>query len=150
MAGPHNQAGAEAHTLFKGIRGRRCPVTGSWTSLRRSAPDSANPIAYPRNVTAFITRIASAFALIAALTWIVFPAVVFASTSANHVERDACPCCDGAAALGTIIACPGCQAAAPADIGLSIPYRTFSAVWLGVPGATFAGIDPVPAEPPPR
>ncbi len=113
-------------------------------------PDSANPIAYPRNVTAFAARIVSAFALVAALTWIVFPAVVFASTSTSHVEGDACPCCDGAAALGTIIACPGCQAAAPADIGVSTPYRTFSAVWLGAPGATFAGIDPVPAEPPPR
>lgn len=101
-------------------------------------------------MTAFAARIVSVFALVAALTWIVFPAVVFASTSASHVEGDACPCCDGAATLGTIMACPGCQTAAPADIGLSIPYRSFSAVRLGAPDATFAGIDPVPAEPPPR
>lgn len=101
-------------------------------------------------MTAFATRILSVFALVAALTWIVFPAVVFASTSASHVQGDACPCCDGAAALGTIIACPGCQAAAPADIGLSIPCRSFSAVWIAAPGARVTGIDPVPADPPPR
>lgn len=150
MVGRHKKTGVEVHPLRKGIRRARATGNGIVDVPQAIGPDSVNPIAYPRNVTAFATRIVSAFALVAALTWIVFPAVVFASTSANHVERDACPCCDGAATLGTIIACPGCQAATPEDIGLSIPVRNFSAVWVGASSATFAGIDPVPAEPPPR
>lgn len=101
-------------------------------------------------MTIFFSRIVAAFVLFATLAWIALPAAVFASPRAAHVEGDACPCCDGPAIVGPIMACAGCQAATPADDGLPIPYRTFSPVWTETISTRAAGIDPAPAEPPPR
>lgn len=112
--------------------------------------DRSGPIAYRRSVSAFFSRIVPAFVLFAALAWIVLPAAVFASPRAAHVEGEACPCCDGPATVGPIVACPGCQAATPVDGGLPISCRTFTAAWIETSDVYVTGLDPAPAEPPPR
>lgn len=115
-----------------------------------TGPDSIGSTDYPRSVIVFFSRIVRAFALVAALAWFALPAAVFASPSMSHVEGEACPCCDGLATVGPIMACPGCQAATPADGGPPLPHRTFSSIWIETVSASVAGIDPAPAEPPPR
>lgn len=113
-------------------------------------PDSSGTIAYPRSVSAFFSRIVPAFVLFAALAWIVLPTAVFASPRAAPVEGEACPCCDGLATVGPIMACPGCQAATSADGSLQNPDPTFSMAWIETRGAHVTVLDPAPAEPPPR
>jgi len=99
---------------------------------------------------AILSRILSSIVLFAALAWIVVPVAVFAAPKASHVEGEACPCCDGPATVGPIMACPGCLFAAPADSGLRVPCRTSSTAWNDPITASVTGIDTVPAEPPPR
>jgi hypothetical protein len=99
---------------------------------------------------AILSRILSCIVLFAALAWIVVPVAGFAAPKASHVQGEACPCCDGPATAGPIMACPGCLVAAPADGGLRLPCRTFSAAWNDPIAASVSGIDTVPAEPPPR
>ena len=105
---------------------------------------------YALRVISFATRIVSALAVVAALVWMAVPGVVMASANLAHVEGEACPCCDGQAALGAIVACPGCQAGTQAGNTLSIPFRTVTAAWLSDAADAVTGIDLRPAEPPPR
>lgn len=99
---------------------------------------------------AHVSRIVSVFVLFAALAWIVQSVAVFAAPAVNLAEGEACPCCDGLAPAGPIMACPGCQAATPAEGGLPGPARPVSLAWTVTIVASVAGIDPAPAEPPPR
>ena len=96
------------------------------------------------------TRVLSTLALVAAVLWVAFPAVVVASASPAHVEGEPCPCCEGQAALGAVIACPACQVGTPEETALPIPRLAVTTAWLGVTTASVTGIDPAPAEPPPR
>jgi len=99
---------------------------------------------------AHVSRIFSAFVLFAVLAWIVLPVAVFAAPMANAAEGEACPCCDGLGPAGPIMACPGCQAATPAEGGVPGPARPVSFAWTEAIAARVAGFDPAPAEPPPR
>jgi hypothetical protein len=99
---------------------------------------------------AILSRIVSAFVLFAAIAWIVLPVAAFAAPKASYAGGEVCPCCDGPATVGPIMACPGCQAATPADDGLPDRDRTFSLAWTETITAGVVGIDPAPAEPPPR
>lgn len=113
-------------------------------------PCGPSGIAYRWNLMAHVCRIFSAFVLFAAFAWIVLPVAVFAAPAASQAEGEACPCCDGLASVGPIMACPGCQAATPAAGGLPGPARLVSLAWTVTIAARVAGIDPAPAEPPPR
>ena len=108
------------------------------------------PGAYPRNVMALLSRIISVIVLFAAFAWIALPVAAYASPKVSHGEGETCPCCDAPAALGPIMACPSCQVAAPVNSGLPGPDWTFSLAWTETDTASVTGIDPAPAEPPPR
>jgi len=95
-------------------------------------------------------RLLSTLALVAAVLWAAFPAVVVASVTPAHTESEPCPCCEGKAALGGVIACPGCQVGTPVEAALPVPALAVTKAWLGTLTAFAAGIDPHPAEPPPR
>ena len=86
----------------------------------------------------------------AAVLWVAFPAVVVAAVSPAHSEGDPCPCCDGQAALGAVVACASCQAGTLAGIALPIRESVVTEAWRGTMTASAMGIDPAPAEPPPR
>lgn len=96
-----------------------------------------------------LARLTSCLALIATMLWVAVPAVVVAAASPAQVEGEACPCCDGLAALTSAVACPGCQAA-PSGAALPIRHSVVTAAWLGGVDITGTGIEPMPAEPPPR
>jgi hypothetical protein len=101
-------------------------------------------------VIAFVARIVSILALVAATLWVALPAAVVASANAAHAESGDCPCCEGQATAASIVACPSCPASTPADGALPLRYITVTAAWLALPATSAAGIDPAPAEPPPR
>jgi hypothetical protein len=101
-------------------------------------------------VIKFVPRILSCLALLAAMLWVALPAVVVAAAPPAQVEGEACPCCAGKAALGGILACPGCQAGIAAESGLAAPPTFTNSAWLACPSTTGTGIEPSPAEPPPR
>ncbi|TAJ84670.1 hypothetical protein [Reyranella sp.] len=101
-------------------------------------------------VIAFVTRIVSMLALVAAVLWVALPAAVVASANAAHAEGEACPCCEGQATPASIVACPSCPASTPDDGALPLRYMTVTAAWLGLSATSATGIDPAPAEPPPR
>jgi hypothetical protein len=98
----------------------------------------------------FATRILSTLAVVAAMLWVAFPAIVVAAANPAHAEGEPCPCCDGQAALGAVVACPGCQVGTPAETALPVAALTVTTAWLGVMSTSATGIDPAPAEPPPR
>jgi len=95
-------------------------------------------------------RFLSCLALLAAMLWVALPAVVVAAAAPVQTEGEACPCCDGKAALGAILACPGCQAGIAAESGLAALPTITTVAWLTFPSTTGTGIEPSPAEPPPR
>ena len=95
------------------------------------------------------TRILSRLALIAAMLWIALPAIVVAANPAQ-IDGEACPCCEGKAALGAIFACPGCQAGIATESGGAAPQTVTTAAWLVCLSTTGTGVEPTPAEPPPR
>ena len=99
---------------------------------------------------AIFSRFALAIVLFTAVVWIILPLAVIAAPQAGHVEGKACPCCDGPAMIGPINACPGCQAATPADDGLQLHPATSSYAWTETAALRFTGIDSGPPEPPPR
>lgn len=99
---------------------------------------------------AIVFRFSRVFLLFAALIWIVLPVAVIAAPQARQVEGEACPCCDGPATIGPIMACPGCQAATPADNGLPLHRFKSSFAWTETVVVRVTGVDPAPAEPPPR
>jgi hypothetical protein len=101
-------------------------------------------------VITLATRILSTLALVAAMLWVAFPAVVVGAANLAHTEGEPCPCCDGQAALGGVIACAGCQVGTPAETALPTSQLTVTIAWLGVMTTSATGIDPAPAEPPPR
>jgi hypothetical protein len=125
-------------------------VTQSWPFLDREGPDRASRSPYPCRVITLATRILSTLALVAAMLWVAFPSVVVAAANPAHMEGEPCPCCDGQAALGGIIACPACQVGTPAATVPPIAPLTVTIAWLGVVTGSVTGIDPAPAEPPPR
>lgn len=119
-------------------------------SLDYNGPDRASRHSYPYGVITLAKRILSTLALVAAALWVAFPAVVVAAANPAHVEGEPCPCCDGQATLGSVIACPGCQVGTPAEAALPIPPFAVTTAWLGMAIVSATGIDPAPAEPPPR
>jgi hypothetical protein len=101
-------------------------------------------------VITLATRLLSTLALVAAMLWAAFPAVVVAAANPAHTAGEPCPCCDGQAALGGVIACPGCQVGTPTQTALPIAQLPVTVAWLGMITTSATGIDPAPAEPPPR
>ena len=77
------------------------------------------------------SRIMSTLALVAAVLWVAFPAVVVASVNPAHVAGEPCPCCEGQAALGGVISCPGCQVGTPAETALPVAKLAVTTAWLG-------------------
>ncbi len=112
-------------------------------------PDSAAGSAYRAGVINTATRLLRCVALLAALAWVAFPVAVVAAASMSEMQGEPCPCCDGKAATGAVIACSGCQAGMP-SIAASTPPAIVAIAWIALPGIRFTGIDPTPAEPPPR
>jgi len=98
-------------------------------------------------VITLATRILSTLALVATVLWVAFPAIVVAAANPAH---EPCSCCEGQAALGGVIACPACQVGTPAETALPVAALAVTVAWLGVMTASATGIDPAPAEPPPR
>jgi hypothetical protein len=96
------------------------------------------------------TRFLSRLALLAAMLWVTLPAVIVAAAAPTQIEGDACPCCEGKAALGAILACAACQAGIAGEGTLAAPQTFISAAWLIGPATTGTGVEPSPAEPPPR
>jgi len=98
-------------------------------------------------VIALANRILSTLALMAAVLWVAFPAVVVAAANPAH---EPCSCCEGQAALGGVIACPACQVGTAAETALPVAILAVTPSWPGVIDTSATGIDPIPAEPPPR
>ena len=119
-------------------------------SLDHDRPDRASRHSYPCRMITLAARMLSALALVAAALWVAFPAVVVASANPAHVEGEPCPCCDGQAALGGVVACPACQVGTPTEAAFPIPTLIVTTAWLGATADSANGIDPAPAEPPPR
>jgi hypothetical protein len=92
----------------------------------------------------------STLALVAAGFWVVLPAAVALSANAAQSESEPCSCCHDQPALGGIVACPGCQVGAIAESALPVSPVTYAAAWFDVLSVRTSGIDPAPAEPPPR
>jgi hypothetical protein len=101
-------------------------------------------------VIALVTRIAATLALLAAGFWVVLPVVAVASTTSAHAESTPCSCCEEKAALGGIVACPSCQVGVPAVSAPPARHAIVTAAWLNGAATLVPGIDPAPAEPPPR
>jgi hypothetical protein len=101
-------------------------------------------------VIALVTRIAATLALLAAGFWVALPVVVVASTTSAHAESTPCACCEEQAALGGIIACVSCQVGVPAESAPPVRHAAVTAAWLNGATTLAPGIDPAPAEPPPR
>jgi len=102
-------------------------------------------------VIVFVARVVSTVALAVAVLWVALPAIVVASASAAHAQGDDCPCCEVQAATAGIVACPSCPAGTPDDGALPLRYIAGVAAWLVLsPALSATGIDPAPAEPPPR
>lgn len=102
------------------------------------------------SVISVLARIVSTVALVAAVLWIASPALVLASANAAQAEAGDCPCCEAQIAATGIVACPSCPAGTPDEGALPLRYSTAAAAWLAMSPASVAGIDPAPAEPPPR
>lgn len=102
------------------------------------------------SVIAVLARIVSTVALVAAVLWIALPALVVASANAAQAEGGDCPCCEAQAAATGIVACPSCPAGTPDEGALPLRCTTVAAAWFALSPASVAGIDPAPAEPPPR
>lgn len=102
------------------------------------------------SVISVLARIVSTVALVAAVLWIALPAIVVASASAAHAESGDCPCCEAQATAASIVSCPSCSAGTPEGGGLPLRYMTVTAAWLATPATSATGLDPAPAEPPPR
>jgi len=101
-------------------------------------------------VIKILTRVLSCLALLAAVSWVALPAIVVAAAPAAQTAGEACPCCDGKAAFGAILACPGCQAGIAAEGVRAAPQMFTNTAWLIGPSTTGSGVEPTPAEPPPR
>jgi hypothetical protein len=91
----------------------------------------------------------SMLALVATVLWVAFP-VVMASANAAHSNGETCSCCEEQAALGGVIACPGCQVETPAETVLPIAELAVTTAWLGTMTASATAIDLASPEPPPR
>lgn len=93
-----------------------------------------------------LVRLVSCLALLSAFQWSTVPAGAVASAA----QDTSCPCCDGKAAVGAILACPGCQPAAPAGIAAPSPRPVILSRWAVPVAAELSGLPAAPAEPPPR
>lgn len=89
-------------------------------------------------------------ALVAAGFWLAVPAAVVAAATPAHTENVPCSCCEGQAALGGAVACPSCQVGVPAGNEMPVRHASVTAAWPGSAAMGADGIDPAPAEPPPR
>lgn len=101
-------------------------------------------------MVAFVTRFVATLALLAAAFWVTLPAVVVASATPAHAENAPCSCCEGQAALGGGVACVSCQVGVPAEGMLPCRHAIVTAAWSNYVVMGTTGLNPAPAEPPPR
>lgn len=101
-------------------------------------------------VISFVTRLAAILALLTAGFWVALPVVIVASTMPAHAESAPCACCEEQQALNSVIACVSCQIGVSAESALPVRHDVITAAWRGGPTTLASGIDPAPAEPPPR
>jgi uncharacterized paraquat-inducible protein A len=96
-----------------------------------------------------VARLLAVFGVLSALLWAAMPAVALAGATARSAMAEDCGCCETAMLAGGMV-CPGCQSGLHAERETSAAPSVTAMAWLLTPAASFAGIDPVPVEPPPR
>ncbi len=96
-----------------------------------------------------VARLLSILALVATVLWAAFPAVVVAAANPAAGQAEPCSCCDHAA-LASVVACPGCQVGELPGRPLEVRPVGVATPWLAAAPAAATGVDPAPAEPPPR
>lgn len=118
-------------------------------SMAATADTEAGP-QYAQQVFAFFTRFLATLAFVAAGLWVVLPAVVGTTATPAHAEGVPCSCCDEQSAIGGGVACPGCQVGVPTGSAWPPSHLVVTAAWSVHVATQTTGVDPVPAEPPPR
>ena len=94
------------------------------------------------------SRLMACLGLVSTLLWVAAPAVA-AAWPTSH-KSDSCACCDMADAVVDGIGCPGCQAAPAEQAAAPASWLVASFAWSSRAPAVFDGIEPQPADPPPR
>lgn len=125
-----------------------------------ATPDTDAGPQYAQQVFAFSTRFLAILAFVAAGLWVVLPAVVVTMATPTptpthththtHTESVPCSCCDEQPAIGGGVACPGCQVGVPTGSVWPPSRLVVTAAWSVHVAPETTGVDPVPAEPPPR
>jgi hypothetical protein len=95
-------------------------------------------------------RLLAILALVATALWAAFPGVVVAAVNPASGQEEPCPCCDDRAALAGVVACPACQVGTLPGRSPAVATVAVTTPWLAIAPAPVLGIDPAPAEPPPR
>lgn len=113
-------------------------------------PDRKAGPRYPRDVFGFFKRSLAILAFVAAALWVVLPAVVMTTVTPAHAEGVPCSCCDEQPAIGGGVACPGCQVGVPTGSVRLSRNMVATAAWSVHVASETTGLDPLPAEPPPR
>lgn len=113
-----------------------------------ATPDTDAGPQYAQQVFAFSTRFLATLAFVAAGLWVVLPVVTMATPA--HAESVPCSCCDEQPAIGGGVACPGCQVGVPTGSVWPPSRLVVTAAWSVHVAPETTGVDPVPAEPPPR
>lgn len=115
-----------------------------------ATPDKGAEPQYAQHVLGYFTRIFATLAFVAAGLWVALPAVVVTTVTPAHAEGVPCSCCDEQPAMGGGIACPGCQVGVPTGSAWPPSHLVVTAAWSVRVATETTGVDPVPAEPPPR
>ena len=113
-------------------------------------PDTEAGPQYAQQVIAFFTRFLATLAFVAAGLWVALPAAVVTTVTPAHAEDVPCSCCDEQPAIGGGVACPGCQIGVPTGSASPPSHLVVTAAWSVRVTTETTGVDPVPAEPPPR
>lgn len=115
-----------------------------------ATPDTGAGSQYAQQVFAFFTRFLATLAFVAAGLWVALPAVVVTTVTPAHAEGVPCSCCDEQPAIGGGVACPGCQVGVLTGSAWPPSNLVITAAWSVHVATETTGVDPVPAEPPPR
>lgn len=101
-------------------------------------------------MSGLFSRFLAILALVAAGLWVALPAVAVTTVTPAHAEGVPCSCCDEQPAIGGGVACPGCQVGVPTGSARPPRHLFVSAAWSVHVASETTGLDPLPAEPPPR
>ena len=115
-----------------------------------ATPDRQAGPRYAQKMPGFFSRFLAILAFVAAGLWVALPAVVVTAVTPAHAEGVPCSCCDEQPAIGGGVACPGCQVGVPTGSAWPASHLVVTAAWSANVATETTGVDPVPAEPPPR